>query len=129
VRLPQWSEGTASVELLPGMTLTGRPSLVDVNHCVLVLQLPPGRAAAVQQAWEDGFPDAVASMELTAEAASSKSAAAAATANIQGPGLTAQYSVGLGTRSTRSAPLALHLHGPLRLPASARTTRRTELTL
>jgi hypothetical protein len=129
VRPPQWTEGTAAVDVAPGMTLNGRPSLIDVNHCVLVLQVPPERAGDVQKAWEDGFPDAVATMDLTAEAGSSAGAAAAATGAVHGPGLSAQYTVGVGARATRSSPLALHLQGPLRLPASARTTRRTELTL
>jgi hypothetical protein len=129
VRLPDWKDGTAEVELVPGIKLVGRPSLYDVNHCVLVLEVPPDRAGDVQKAWDEGFPEAVATMDVTAEGAASVSSAASATASVRGPQLTAQYGIGLGAQATRPAPLSLHLQGPLRLPASARTTRRTDLTL
>jgi len=139
VRTPQWLDATVHAELVPGLTVDGTPTLMGDNTCLLTAQLDAAQAADVQAAWDDGFPDATIELRGTVDGA--RSAAATATVSGQatrtaratddGCGATEQrqLSITVAAAASGSVGVPLHLHGPLRLPAEARTTRRTDLTL
>jgi hypothetical protein len=123
VRTPQWVAATVRAELLPTLSVAGTPSLLGDNACVLAVQLDAARAAAVQDAWADGFPDATVEFDGSVEGANA--AAAAATAATQAPNMA--FMVAAAARSAVQVPLLLR--GPLILPPGAIRARRTDLTL
>lgn len=139
VRAPQWIEAAVHAELLPGvhgvpgLSAGGRPSLMADNACALALQLDGEQAAAVQRAWEDGFPEATIELDGAIDGAvqgsASASTAASATSCAEGIQTTraAGFTVAAAARTAVRVPL--RLRGPLRLPPQARTARRTDLTL
>ncbi len=145
VRTPQWLDATVHAELLPGLTVDGRPTLMGDNTCMLTVQLDATQAAGVQDAWADGFPEAT--VELRGTVDGTYSAAATATVSAKASATTTstttngascdsgderherQASITVAAAATNSVGVALRLHGPLRLPAEARTTRLTDLTL
>jgi hypothetical protein len=147
VRTPSWNEATVHAELVPGLTADGRPSLMGDNSCLMALQLDAAAAADVQRAWEAGFPDASVELRGTVDGTYSEAATLTATSTVtgtatgtatssasaedcdSGPVQQRQLRVNVAAAARGAVAVELHLHGPLRLPAEARTTRRTDLTL
>ncbi|MGH8940765.1 MAG: hypothetical protein ACRDV2_15665, partial [Actinomycetes bacterium] len=122
VRAPQWIEGAVRAELVPGLTMDGRPSLLGANTTVLVAQLDAKLAAAVRDAWEAGFPEATIELDGAIEGAT-------ATAVTAQANRFAAESITVAAAARIPARVPVQLRGPLRLPSSARTARRTDLNL
>jgi len=133
VKAPSWIDGKVHARLASGVEADGQPSLLGDNGCLLALQLDATQAAAVQDAWSAGFPDATVELDGTIDAANAGAAAASTArfAHNSTPGCeqtsTHTHTVAAGARNAVRLPL--RLHGPLRLPPAAKTTRRTDLTL
>jgi hypothetical protein len=133
VGTPQWVEATVHAELLPGLTAAGTPSLLGDNACVLALQLDAAQAAAVQDAWDAGFPDATVALDGVIEGAGAAAASAHTTQQTthqtdrQTSTYSSAFAVAAAARTSMRVPL--QLRGPLRLPPEARSARRTDLTL
>lgn len=123
---PDWLDGKVQAELLPGLILTGTPSLMAANECVLSADLTPEAAPAVQHAWKQGLPDARLSYDLSFSAAqvggSQEDRGSAAYTGFLGnpvsnPGSdhAASSRASFTSQTTRTVRASLHLEGPLGL--------------
>ncbi|THF66797.1 hypothetical protein E7T06_20260 [Deinococcus sp. Arct2-2] len=125
---PDWLDGKVQAELLPGLILTGTPSLMAANECVLSADLTPEAALAVQQAWKQGLPEARLSYDLSFSAAQVETAqdrdSMAYTSSlgdaVSDPNQTnsSSFSTSFTSQTTRTARASLRLEGPLGLSRS-----------
>jgi hypothetical protein len=74
VHTPSWVDGVVHASIADGVTAEGKPSLLADNSCLLTVQLDAGQAAAVQDAWEHGFPDGTIELVGGVDGVSSASA-------------------------------------------------------
>jgi hypothetical protein len=126
---PEWLDGQVKAELLPGLTLSGTPSLMAANECVLSADLTPERATEVQRAWKQGLPDARLSYDLSFSAAqvgdteedrSGTAYTGTADTAFQSDrsSASASFRTSFSAQTTRTARASLHLQGPLGLSRS-----------
>lgn len=126
---PEWLSGQVKAELMPGLTLSGTPSLMAANECVLSADLTPEQATEVQRAWKQGLPDARLSYDLTFSAAQvgdteedrsgtvyTSTADAAFQSDRSSTSTSSRSS--FSSQTTRTARASLHLQGPLGLSRS-----------
>ena len=127
----------------PSMTASSRPqlsgtgSLIGNNSATLSLMLDGETASRLDSAWAAGFPDATATAEVEVDAMTSSStgsavttaAAEAATGGAVAAALRAYHQTTATTRLRVARPLQLTLSGPLRLPTTTDSNRRTVITL
>ncbi len=147
VRTMNWLSADYSVELVPGLVLAGRGSLMGTNNAIVVTALDPGTGPEVEKAWANGLPDCVAQATVTVEAATQSSAAGSTTTSSTSyveststgdtdpefhshtSSQSGYQDTHVGARIRRAEPLDLLLRGPLTVPSAARTSRRTEISL
>lgn len=104
---PDWQAGEAHAHLLPGADLTGQPSLMGANECVLSASLNAEGAAQARRAWEQGLPAATVRYEVQIRAA--RHARMNFSAVQAGAQMTADVN------AVHAATLHLTLEGPLSL--------------
>jgi hypothetical protein len=145
VRTPTWVDAAVHASIADGVTAEGKPSLLTDNSCLLTLQLDATQAAAVQSAWEDGFPDGTIELSGGVDGSSSASAtgtvsssssttSSCSTSTGTGTGTSTEsgsrsFTARVGASATQTVRVPLRLSGPLRLPHSAKSARRTDLNL
>jgi hypothetical protein len=125
---PDWLAGKVQAELLPGLILTGTPSLMAANECVLSADLTPEAAPAVQQAWKQGLPDARLSYDLSFSAAQvegTEDRGSTAYTSSLGDAVgdpdqtnSSSFSASFTSQTARTARASLRLEGPLGLSRS-----------
>ncbi|MVN86455.1 hypothetical protein GO986_06720 [Deinococcus sp. HMF7620] len=111
---PEWLTGQVHADLLPGLTLTGHPSLMAANECVLSATLTPQQATDLQRAWAKGLPDARLRYEVTTPAAQTEVSHKASTSAEP----LRTFSVSFTARTTRTLSTSLCLEGPLSVSPS-----------
>lgn len=115
---PEWLEGQVTAHLLPGLDLTGQPSLMAANECVLSANLTGEQATELQRAWKHGLPDAQLTYDVTVPAAEVEEHRASTSHTSTEPPYAATSTSSFAARSTRTVSAALHLQGPLNLSQS-----------
>jgi hypothetical protein len=66
---PDWQDGRVDIQFIPGLILTGRPSLIGVNQCAFNQNLAASQADQLEAAWRDGLPQGSVTYELRLGAA------------------------------------------------------------
>ena len=130
---PDWLEGTVEVELPGGVHLTGTPSMIGANQCVMMASLSADQAKALQAAWANGLPDATISYRVQTNAAtrSAGTAEASGTRSTVQPGYSDQslYSTSIHASATQAVRYPLTIEGPLTLARDQLTNQIQEIGL
>lgn len=124
---PDWASGRVTITPVPGVILSGQPSLGGENRCALMASLTADGARALQDQWHRGLPEAHIAYDMVMRVATSQSAS----------GSVRQETVAAGT--SRSAAFDIDVHGTFadtqaitvagRFPASGLDRLVTEITL
>lgn len=109
---PDWVEGEVVVELLPGLSVSGTPSMMGTNQCTLMAGLSAAQAEQLQKAWADGLRDATIRYRVTMRAATGKSVQERRTQSFTARGTTDSR---LSVTRTEAGKLGVTLEGPLGL--------------
>lgn len=119
---PDWQDGEVEARLTAAVKLDGKPSLMSANTCVMMASFSADQVRAVQQAWDDGLPDAVVTYRLRTQAAESASAsgtmADAAHASTSGQYRGWMRDASFSAIATHAVPHSMIFQGPLALSQS-----------
>jgi hypothetical protein len=128
---PDWVSGRVSINIVPGLVLTGQPSLSGENRCVLLASLTADGAQALQQQWHRGLPDARICYDMVMRVAASGSASGSARRDSVAVG--AHDAIGASTafefdvRGTVAETQPIAVEGPF--PSTGLESLVTEITL
>jgi hypothetical protein len=65
VTSPEWLKAEVKLELLPGLSMSGHPSMDGANTCTLTAMLDAAWAEKLKAAWAKGLPDARVRYEVS----------------------------------------------------------------
>jgi hypothetical protein len=128
---PDWASGRVSVNLAPGLVLTGQPSLGGRNRCALMSSLTAEGARALQDRWHRGLPDArivydmVMRVAATASASGSVRRETVAVGERDVTGASAAFDIDVRGTFAQTQPITVD--SPFRAPDLDRLV--TEITL
>lgn len=121
---PDWRAGLVEVRLPGPVVLSGTPSLMNANTCVLMANLTAGEAQALKDAWADGLPGAIVAYRLETVAAASRQAReetrTAAETEEDGTTRRRRHDQRFHADVTQSVPYQIARTGPLTLSREAR---------
>jgi hypothetical protein len=128
---PDWASGRVSVNVVPGLLVTGQPSLSGSNRCALMSSLTADQARALQERWARGLPDARISYEMVMRVAESHSASGSArqeTVSVGAHDVTGTSTAfDIDVHGTFADTQAIAIESPLRVNGLAHLV--TEITL
>jgi hypothetical protein len=115
---PDWASGRVTVTAVPGLVLTGQPSLGGRNRCVLMASLSADGARALKDRWARGLPDARIVYEMTMRVAASQSASGSARRETVAVGerevIGATAAIDVDVRSTAAQTQPITVDSPFR---------------
>ena len=128
-----WLQSDVEVKLFGDFKLTGTPSLVGANQCALNTNLRAADANALWKAWEGGLPDATITYRVQVRAAPPSGVSMEFTSTTErvrtDENVREHAAFDFRHVATVSAPYALTLAGPIRVPSNVLAARAKTIAL
>jgi hypothetical protein len=114
---PDWLDGEVVAELLPDLSVSGKPSMMGANECTLMSNLTAAQAEQLQKAWANGLREARIRYRVTMRASTTqKSVFEQKTESYGAQGATQRSTdLRLNVTSTEADALGVTLEGPITL--------------
>ena len=114
---PEWIDGEVVVQLLPDLSVSGKPSMMGANECTLMSSLTSTQAEQLQKAWAKGLRDAIIRYRVTMRASTTQENVFEQKTQSYGAEGATQRSTDsrLKMTSTEAGALGVMLEGPITL--------------